>query len=175
MVIRRRAVLGGIVGLALAAGLYSRSRGDSPAPAAGTAASSGRPAEESVPRIDLGRLESRRVAGGLGERDIFDFGTPPPTAAPPPPPSSLASIATPPATAQTPPPMSPLGVKYIGTLEDRRGLKVAFFLTDGKEVVTGQTGQVVANRYRILRIGVESVDIQEVGSGQVRRLPFRGN
>ena len=34
---------------------------------------------------------------------------------------------------------------------------------------------MVANRFRIVKIGLESVDIQEVGSDQVRRIPLKGN
>ena len=52
----------------------------------------------------------------------------------------------------------------MGAIEDKRGLKVAVFLTDKEEVLTGQAGQLVGNRFRIVRIGLESVDIQEVGS-----------
>jgi hypothetical protein len=54
-------------------------------------------------------------------------------------------------------------------------LRVAVLLTDRNEVLTGQAGEVLANRYRIARIGFESVDLEEVGTGQVRRLPLRGN
>ena len=48
------------------------------------------------------------------------------------------------------------------------------FLTDKEEVLTGQAGQLVGNRFRIVRIGLESVDIQEVGSEQTRRIPLGG-
>jgi hypothetical protein len=85
-------------------------------------------------------------------------------------------VATPPPiTTPTPPPLGPLNIKYIGQFEGRRGLKVAVLMTDRREVLTAQAGQVVANRYRIVRIGIESVDVQEVGSDQVRRIPLKGN
>ena len=48
-------------------------------------------------------------------------------------------------------------------------------VTDRREVLTGQPGQVVANRYRIARIGLESVDLEDVGSGQSRRVPLKGD
>ena len=48
-------------------------------------------------------------------------------------------------------------------------------MTERKEVLTGQVGEMVANRFRIVQIGLESVDIQEVGSDQVRRIPLKGN
>jgi hypothetical protein len=78
-------------------------------------------------------------------------------------------------TLPTPPPPPPLNVKYIGALEDKRGLKVAMFLNERKEVLTGQPGQLVGNRFRVVRIGLESVDIQELGSEQTRRIPLKGN
>ncbi|MFN8096071.1 MAG: hypothetical protein U0599_28300 [Vicinamibacteria bacterium] len=53
-------------------------------------------------------------------------------------------------------------------------MKVAILLTDRREVLTGQAGEVVANRYRIAKIGLESVDLEEVGTGQSRRIPLRG-
>ena len=69
-------------------------------------------------------------------------------------------------TAPTPPPLPALNIKYIGTLErpGQPGLKLAMFMTERKEVLTGQVGQVVANRFVVKRIGLESVDIQELGS-----------
>jgi hypothetical protein len=33
----------------------------------------------------------------------------------------------------------------------------------------------VGNRLRIVKIGLESVDVQDVGGGTVRRIPLRGN
>ena len=151
-----------------------------PAPAVAPAASAaeapkvpGRRDPE-LPRIDLARLDRPRPASGIGRRDLFDFATPPPTP-PPPMPSAPPMVETPPpVTAPTPPPLSPLNIKYIGAFEGKKGLKVAVLMTDRKEVLTGQAGEVVANRYRIVRIGLESVDVQEVGSEQVRRIPLKG-
>ncbi|HEU0105192.1 MAG TPA: hypothetical protein VFT38_03420 [Vicinamibacteria bacterium] len=127
-----------------------------------------------LPRIDLARLDRPRPAAGIGRRDLFDFAAPPPT--PPPPVRSAPPMVEtpPPVTAPTPPPLSPLNIKYIGAFEGKKGLKVAVLMTDRKEVLTGQAGEVVANRYRIVRIGLESVDVQEVGSEQVRRIPLKG-
>jgi hypothetical protein len=67
-----------------------------------------------------------------------------------------------------------LNVRYVGAIEDKHGLKVAVFLTERDEVLTGQAGQVVGNRFRIIRIGLESVDIQEVGSDHTRRIALGG-
>lgn len=147
-----------------------------PAASAAETPRTGARRDADLPRIDLARLDRPRPESGIGRRDLFDFATPPPTPPPPPEPVAPPVSGTPlPAVAPTPPPLAPLNIKYIGTFESKRGLKVAVLMTDRKEVLTGQAGQVVANRYRIVRIGLESVDVQEVGSEQVRRIPLKGN
>jgi hypothetical protein len=169
---RRNAVLGGLLGLALIAGLSVWLRDATP-PVASTPAPA---AGEEVPRIDLGRLHADRPAPRVGRRDLFEFGAPQ-TPLPTPRPAATAapeplnpSMLTPPPTPRLP----PLSLRYIGSLE-KAGLRVAVLLTDRNEILTGQAGEVLANRYRIARIGYESVDLEEVGTGQVRRLPLRGN
>jgi hypothetical protein len=148
-----------------------------PPPAAATrggrrAASGG---DGRIGRIGLDRLKAVTPAEPAVQRDLFAFGslpTPPPTAAPPP---VVVADATPmPEMPPTPPPLPPLNVRYIGSLETKRGLRVAFFQTEKKDIVTGQVGEVVMNRFKIVKIGFESADIQEVGVDQVRRLPLRG-
>lgn len=141
-----------------------------------------------VPRIDLSRLDAPRPQARAGSRDIFAYGV-----APVAPPSSRppVAVATPPVQAPVAGPGgfpggvpggdpyaiagSQLNVKYIGTVDNGRGVKVAVLLTDRDEVLTGQAGQVIANRYRIARIGIESVDLEDVGTGQSRRIPLRGS
>jgi hypothetical protein len=143
-----------------------------------------------VPRIDLARVDGSRAPDEAGRRDLFDYGaapkdeeadaSPPVRAVPP-----VAGAGAGGAGAGTPgeagaggpitPSLPPLNLKYIGSVENKAGVKVAVLLTDRKEVLTGQAGQVVANRYRIARIGLESVDLEDVGSGQSRRIPLKGN
>jgi hypothetical protein len=70
----------------------------------------------------------------------------------------------------------PVALHCIGTVENKQGLKVAVLITDDhKEILTGQAGDVVANRIRILRIGFESVDVQDQANGRIWKIPFRGN
>lgn len=138
-----------------------------------------------VPRVDLARIDRPRSDVQAGRRDLFQFGAPvgderedveevEPVALPatPPPPPAGGEGATAVAAA---PSLPPLNLKYIGSVESKAGVKVAVLLTDRREVLTGQAGQVVANRYRIARIGIESVDLEDVASGQSRRVPLRGN
>jgi hypothetical protein len=133
-----------------------------------------------IPSIGLARLEEVKRPQPAGRRDVFAYGAarldrrsaagsapPPVTMAPPP--------TLPVVTEPTPPPVPPLSVKFIGAVENKQGLKVAVLLTDRKEILTGKVGEVVGNRLRIVKIGLESVDVQDVGGGAVRRLPLRGN
>lgn len=169
--------------VAVAASLLLLLRFNSPA---GTPAARARtePLPPPVPRIDLARLSAERPEGSAGNRDLFRFGSsaryeeddedeaPQASGALPTPPPSLAVD-----TAPAPPVISlpPLNLKYLGSVENRAGVKVAVLLTDRKEVLTGQAGETVANRYRIARIGLESVDLEDVSSGQSRRIALKGN
>jgi len=150
---------------------------------AGTPAARSRsePLPPPVERIDLARLSAEHPDRGAGKRDLFRFGAAAPAAdddgpAVPvpvytPPPLRPVDSAAGSATAGLP----PLNLRYLGSVESRTGVKVAVLLTERKEILTGQAGETVANRYRIARIGLESVDLEDVASGQSRRLPLRGN
>ena len=135
-----------------------------------------------LPQIRLERLELGRSGGPVGQRDIFDYGpapapsvdqqvTPTPPLRPGPTP---AVVATPIPAARMGQALPPVKVTFIGSAE-RQGLKVAVLLTDQQEILTGQVGQLVGNRFRIVEIGLESVDIQDVGSERVRRIPLKGS
>ena len=174
---RREKLLLSLVALTALSLVFLRLRDRQATPAARARAASLPPP---VPRIDLARLEAERPETAAGRRDLFRFGSAAideeaerataPTREPEP-------IVTPPveAVATPPPGPPPLNLKYLGSVENRAGVKVAVLMTDRKEVLTGQMGETVANRYRIARIGLESVDLEDVGSGQSRRIPLRGN
>jgi len=155
------------------------------------AASAADAPSQSIPRIDLARLEQPRTAAEAGHRNLFDFGADPtpPTPAPAQPtpkPPGLPGPGGPggaPGTeglgaglvAPGPPPLPPLNVRYIGSVENSDGIRVAVLVTDRQEILFGQSGQVVANRYRIVKIGLESVDLEDVNTGQSRRVALRGS
>jgi hypothetical protein len=182
MVKNRRAIYAAVAGLGLALAAYTLTRDNRASavslslPGLTTRAPKGVTGE--LPRIGLDRLQQPHGGIELGRRDIFDYGPPPPTPKPPPPPPT--PVPTPPSAeelaARAAAALPPITMKYIGTLEDdTRGLKVAVLLSDRKEVLTGGVGEVVANRFRIVSIGLESVDIQDMGSNRVQRIPLRGN
>jgi len=182
---RREAILVGALAIAAVAastGLLRRPGGGAVLRPRASAPSAPLPP---VPRIDLARLDLPTGVDQAGRRDLFAFGA---QVEPAPEPLPKVVVATPPPTAPGAgggldatadaqpgmPTLPPLNLRYIGSVESARGVKVAILVTDRREVLTGQAGEVVANRYRIARIGLESVDLEDVGTGQSRRIPLRG-
>jgi hypothetical protein len=150
----------------------------SPAASPAIRAARSEPLPPPIPRIELARLQAEHPDTGAGKRDLFRFGS----ASRPEDEGEVPEVSvpeTPPPVYQPPvaptPSVPPLNLKYLGSVENRAGVKVAVLLTDRKEVLTGQAGETVANRYRISRIGLESVDLEDMASGQSRRIPLRGN
>ena len=74
-----------------------------------------------------------------------------------------------------PPPPPEITLKYIGYLKDHLG-EIAF-LTDGKEVYMGRVDDIIANRYRIVNITEEGVELGYVNlkTGQSKTIPFTPN
>jgi hypothetical protein len=175
MVNRQRKLIMALAGLAA---LVYTVAGGKDRPAAAPPSAGGRggrsSAEPDVPRVGLDRVRAADVRPAAGQRDVFAFG-PEPRVEPEVGPVQVGPAPEPtPTPVPTPTPLPALSVKYIGSLE-KKGLKVAFFLTEKKEVVSGQAGETVMNRFRVVRIGFESVDVQQVGADQVQRLPLKGN
>jgi hypothetical protein len=97
------------------------------------------------------------------ERNLFRFK---PKAPPPPPPSAVVRPA-PPVTAPEvptgpppPPPLAPISLKFIGIIDaPSHGEKIAI-LSDGRNTpFYGKEGAIIEGRFRILKIGVESVEL----------------
>lgn len=131
------------------------------------ARASTRAAREAVPlgapaAVRLDRLAADRGVPGELRRNPFQFQAR--VAAPPPrvvaPPAERPGLSMP-APPPGPPPAPPIALKFIGIVESASGLKLAV-LTDGKVVSHGQEGDIIEGRYRILKIGVESIEIAHV-------------
>jgi hypothetical protein len=150
-----------------------------------SARSRARPAEAPagpIPRIDLARLEEPPADVEIGRRDLFayDARKPAPQAAPatmpppaPKPPRPVTTSTRGPAGGSGSS-LPPMNLSFIGSVGNAQGVKVAVLVTERNEVLTGQPGDVIANRYRIEKIGIESVDLQDVGTGPSRRIPLKG-
>jgi hypothetical protein len=111
--------------------------------------------------VHLDALQSERPKPESVERNLFRFKPkapppPPPVASrPEPPPPPVVPVGPPP-----PPPLAPITLKFIGIVEaPSHGEKIAI-LSDGRNApFYGKEGAIIEGRYRILKIGVESVEL----------------
>ncbi|HXG89121.1 MAG TPA: hypothetical protein VNJ02_12360 [Vicinamibacterales bacterium] len=168
---RRTQLLAATVVVVLVAVIVTRTTEDQ-APASAraarrpaVAAQAGKDAAGSAPPVDV-NLEAlkrpRGVLGGQG-RNPFRFRArplpPPPVVAPSAPrPADQSPGPVLPPVPTGPPPPPPIQLKLIGMLEKADGTKIAV-LSDGRGPLYGVEGQEVAGRYKILRIGAESVEM----------------
>jgi hypothetical protein len=113
--------------------------------------------------VHLGELDAERVRPEEGGRDLFRFKV---KAAPAPPPQRFVPpVATEPAptVASGPPPPPPITLKYIGVVEQSEHKQKIAILSDGRNApFYGREGDIIEGRYRILKIGVESIDLAYV-------------
>jgi hypothetical protein len=130
-------------------------------PQAGAVASTAPPAlaQKGLTDVNLSALDAPKAEPQDMVRNPFRFRPKPPPPAPLPMPSTSVAPAMPLPTGPmepAPPPRIPL--KFIGFLEiPNKGLLAS--LTDGRGVYRGFEGQTIEGRYRIIRIGVESIDL----------------
>jgi hypothetical protein len=117
-------------------------------------------------RLDLlARVQAVALAGG--SRNLFQFGAPPMPKAPEPkiviprPGGPIVPVAnTPPAEPPTPPP-PPIALKFYGyTAPAPTGEKRLFFL-DGDDIVVAAEGDLIKNRYKVVRAAVNSVVVED--------------
>ena len=196
---RRQIALLVILGIAAAGSLYYGFSAGPSRSSSGKAAKSSDAASfelDDVLPIDLARVAKLREAAGKGEGVDFDFdrdsGGPargargaaagggagmPPTAAVTP---GTAPGSTVPGAEGQPgappgPSLPPMNLRYLGAVQVPDGHWFAALVTDRKELLTGKEGDVIANRFRIVKIGVESIDLLETTSGRQRRVRLGGS
>jgi len=132
---------------------------------------------DTVPWIDLDRLKTERPHVDLGRRDIFQWVVTPPPTPPPTPQPTFDPNATPSPTSPPPPPPPPpqMPLKYIGMFQEKGKPKIAVLMSEQKEIMPGHEGDLLAGRYRIVKIGIESVEMEDVTTGQKQTIALRGN
>ena len=150
----------------------NRSAGSTPAGRSQAAGRSGRgtgaddPAGITAPDVHLESLNAERLKP-TAERNLFRFR---PKAPPPPPPPPAGSTVVqpppgpppPPPPPPGPPPPPPITLRFLGIVDSpTRGMKIAA-LSDGRNTFHGVEGDIIEGRYRILKIGVESIEIAYV-------------
>lgn len=122
------------------------------------------------PTLRLDLLEkSRQVDYEGGSRNIFEPYTPPP---PPPPPAPPATDPLPAVRTPTAPPASTIPLKFYGVAEHPDGRPKKAFLTDGEEIFIGQEGDLIARFYKITRIGVSTIELEDSRDRRRHQLPL---
>lgn len=112
-------------------------------------------------RLDRARKTEYKSTG----RNIFSAVAPPPavTSRPKPKPDKVGPVYVPP---PPPAPVPPLPVKFFGFGTVPNGTARLAFFTDGEEVYVIGEGEVLLNRFRILKVGNASLDYEELSSGR---------
>jgi len=117
-------------------------------------------AASAAPDVRLEALEAERPKPGPAERDLFRFKPKPP---PPPPKPVAAPVAPVPTGPPPPPPPPPIPYKFIGKLEGPGQTGRIAVLSDGRGTpLYGREGDIIEGRFRILRIGAESIEMEHI-------------
>lgn len=130
-------------------------------------------------RLDL-LAKVQNVALEGGARNIFQFGqaAPPPEKPKPlPNPGKIAinqppQLPGPPPGPPPPPPPPPINLKYYGYTNVRgENRKKAFFL-DGEDILMGWEGETIKSRYKVVHVGVNSVEVEDLQFKDKQTLPL---
>ena len=120
-------------------------------------------APQQTTEVHLEALEAERPKPGPTERNLFRFREKPPP--PPPgarggPPEPDVPIVLAPVGPPQPPPLPPINLKFLGFVEQAAGKPKIAILSDGSgSPQYAKEGDVVLGRYRVLKIGEESVEV----------------
>ncbi len=134
-------------------------------------------------RLDL-LAKVQSVEAGPAGRNLFDFGQ-----APPPPPvaqaalpkvqkipvnQQVAVVQPPPPPGPPPPPKAPaMTFKYYGyKISALDGHKAAFLL-DGEDILIAGENDTFKRRYRVVKIGVSSITIEDTQFKSMQTLPLQ--
>ena len=134
----------------------SNGGGTQSAPVSGVARATA--GQQETPAVHLPELGAERPKPSATQRDIFHFRQKPP---PPPPPTPPPVAVTPPPMPTgppTPPPPPPIPLKFIGSAITDGG-RIAVMTDPTGHTEHGREGDIVFGRYKILKVGVESVDV----------------
>ena len=167
---RQREVALAIVAVALiATAIWSVRSASSPGP---TAATGGRPSAppasqpardpNTLAAIDLQALEAERPEPEDSNRNPFRFRSRAPAPSRQTGPSTMMPQTSPVPTGPIEPPALPrIPLKFIGLLSSQSDPKVGrvAILSDTRGVYYGRENETIEGRYRILKIGVESIDL----------------
>jgi hypothetical protein len=112
-------------------------------------------------RMDLLKTSEDVTYKGSG-RDIFQN-----QPEPPPVPKEIKPVIN----TGPPPPPPPIPLKFYGFSGNRSGPKQVF-LSKGDDIFIAKEGQIVDRRYKILKIGPNSVEVEDVLTNNRQTLPL---
>ncbi len=181
---RQLGLLAGLAIVLLAVLVYNRDDDSiaattaSPTRARQQAVRTGQPEEVEPVRLDA--LTRVRPEPQTGARNPFRF-----RPAPAPGPAMLSrpqagapggpNLPGAPAGPVGPPPPPPMALKFIGVVERTPSQLKLAVLSDGRNVFYGREGEVIEGRYRIERIGVESIEMSYVDGRGRQTLRLSGS
>lgn len=105
------------------------------------------------------------------------------------PPASVATVApkfsprtkveppkpyVPPTPPTCPPSCPPINLKFFGTATDAKGVRRAYLLS-GDEVFLPVQGEIVARKYKIVSIGPNSLQVEDLANNNTQTLPLSVN
>ena len=131
-------------------------------------------------RLDLlAKVQAVNIEGG--RRNLFQAGAPPPPPLPPEPtvrvgPGSKMAGPAPspgPPPAPLPPQAPPITLKYYGYSSARGDNRKHAFFLDGEDILVAAEGETVKKRYRVVRIGVNSVVMEDTQFKHEQTLPLQ--
>ena len=130
----------------------------------------GGPIDPAALDVHLEALEAERPGAVGAQRNPFRFR---PAPAPPPPPANRSAgrgseipenFPVQPAGPPPPPPPPPITAKFIGIIDLANGSKIAVFAdcSAGRRQFHAREGGIIDGRYRLVKIGIQSVIVEHL-------------
>lgn len=121
----------------------------------------------------------RNVPVTLTGRNLFELGTPPPppvARVKPPKVKIEVAVAQPvqqaPVGPAPPPPPPPIPLKFFGYIAPERNGPKRAFLAEGEDVFVASEGDLIRKRYKVVRINLSSIVMQDVNTNSQQTLPL---
>jgi hypothetical protein len=124
-------------------------------------------------RLDLlARVQAVSMAGGV--RNLFQFGASPAAKLEQKivPVQSPIVVATPPPGPPPTPPPPPIPLKFYGYATPAPSGAKRVFLLDGEDIIVAAEGQLVKSRYKLVRVGINSVVLEDMQFKHQQTLPL---
>jgi len=178
---RQKFLLGLLVVVLVGAAIYELWPATSAAPPAasnrqavatrGTGRAEQGAAAQGAPDVHLDALEAEKPKPAGTDRNLFRYKPKAPPPPPPTPPRAADPVVSAPPVAPTGPPQPapppPIPLKFIGIMGPENS-KIAVLSDSKGPPISAKEGELVLGQYRVLKIGVESVEVAYAdGRGRV--------